>query len=111
MKSLDFKNVSISIYINHPVGLCGIKDLKHDLSIRYGPGTILKTIRFSMRLQSFTYPEIRSFFTKYVEGTTPIPYEEFFGYAGVKYSPKRNDGIYALVERHLALIKMAISLC
>ena len=34
-----------------------------------------------------TYPAVRGFFTKYVEGGTPIPYEYFFGFAGVKYTP------------------------
>lgn len=70
-------------------GVYGIKDLKHDLSIRYGPTNYFNENELFDEIAKLTYPEVRAFFTKYVEGTTPLPYEEFFGYAGVKYSPKR----------------------
>lgn len=77
-------------------GLYGIKDLKHDLSIRYGPNNYFNENELFDEIARLTYPEIRAFFTKYVEGTTPLPYEEFFGFAGVKYSPKREVASFTL---------------
>jgi predicted metalloprotease with PDZ domain len=40
-------------------------------------------------ITKLTYPEIRAFFSKYVEGNEMLPYETFFGMAGVKYIPKK----------------------
>jgi hypothetical protein len=39
-------------------------------------------------ITQLTYPEVKDFFTTYVQGTTPIPYEQFFGLAGVDFIPK-----------------------
>ncbi len=86
-------------------GAYGIKDLKHDLSIRYGPGNYFEDDSLFDEITKLTYPEIRSFFTKYVEGTTPIPYEEFFGYAGVKYSPKKETMAFTLGGAALSVNK------
>lgn len=86
-------------------GSYGIKDLKHDLSIRYGSTNYFKDDELFDEITRLTYPEIRTFFSKYVEGTTPIPYEEFFAYAGVKYSPKKETMAFTLGGASLTVNK------
>jgi predicted metalloprotease with PDZ domain len=70
-------------------GNYGIKDLKHDLSLRYGAENYFKEDELFDEITRLTYPEIRGFFSQYVEGNTPIPYEQFFGMAGVQYTPSK----------------------
>ncbi|MEP7320463.1 MAG: peptidase M61 [Saprospiraceae bacterium] len=70
-------------------GNYGIKDLKHDLSLKYGPENYFKEDELFDEITRLTYPEIREFFSTYVEGATPIPYEQFFGMAGVQYTPSK----------------------
>ncbi len=65
----------------------GFQDLKHDLSVKYGPENYFLDDELFDEIARLSFPETRAFFSKYVEGNTPIPYEEFFAYAGVKYTP------------------------
>jgi predicted metalloprotease with PDZ domain len=39
-------------------------------------------------IEKLTYPEIKEFLIKHVQGGEPIPYEKYFAFAGVRYSPK-----------------------
>ncbi|HSU26892.1 MAG TPA: hypothetical protein VLJ68_00800 [Chitinophagaceae bacterium] len=68
-------------------GKYGFPDLKHDLSVKYGPTNYFLDDELFDEITRLSFPEIRAFFTKYVEGTTPLPYEQFFAWAGVKYTP------------------------
>ncbi|MBO9659768.1 MAG: peptidase M61, partial [Chitinophagaceae bacterium] len=40
-------------------------------------------------IAKLTYPEVKAFLVKYVDGGTPIPYEEFFSIAGIDYLKKK----------------------
>jgi predicted metalloprotease with PDZ domain len=66
----------------------GLKDLKHDLGINYGKDKFFEDDTLFGVITQLTYPEVKDFFTTYVQGTTPIPYEQFFGLAGVDFIPK-----------------------
>lgn len=65
-----------------------LKDLKHDLAINYGTDRFFEDDSLFGVIQKLTYPEIGNFFSTYVAGTKPIPYEQFFSMAGVEYIPK-----------------------
>lgn len=77
-------------------GNYGVHNLKHDLSLLYGPKNYFNDDELFDKIASLTYPEVRTFFSKYVEGNLAIPYEEFFGYAGVKYIFKRETESFSL---------------
>jgi predicted metalloprotease with PDZ domain len=74
----------------------GEKNLKHDLSVRYGPTNYFKDDELFDEITRLTYPEIRDFFARYVEGNQAIPYEDFFGLAGIRYLPKKETMTYTL---------------
>lgn len=83
-------NACLDIYLNKlSGGNYGLKNLKHDLSVRYGPTNYFNDDELFDEITRLTYPEVRSFFSKYVEGNEMLPYETFFGMAGVKYIPKK----------------------
>ncbi len=66
----------------------GLKDLKHDLGVKYGKDKFFEDNELFDEIAKLTYPEIKDFLLTYVQGTTPIPYEKYFGFAGVDYIPK-----------------------
>lgn len=66
----------------------GLKDLKHDLGINYGKDKFFEDDTLFSVIGQLTYPEVKDFLTTYVQGTTPIPYDQFFGLAGVDFIPK-----------------------
>ncbi|MEP7256105.1 MAG: peptidase M61 [Ferruginibacter sp.] len=68
----------------------GIKDLKHDLSIKYGKDKFFEDEELFDVITEMTFPEIKDFFSTYVTGTQPLPYEQFFALAGVEYLPKES---------------------
>lgn len=68
-------------------GLYGMSHLKHDLGVKFGKDKYFKDEELFDVITALTYPEVRQFFADYVEGEKPIPYEQFFGYAGVMIEP------------------------
>ncbi|HMO62250.1 MAG TPA: peptidase M61 [Ferruginibacter sp.] len=79
----------LDIYLNTlSGGHYGLKNLKHDLSVRYGPENYFIDTELFDEITRLTFPEVRAFFTRYVQGNEALPYDEFFGYAGIKYIPK-----------------------
>lgn len=64
-------------------GAYGFRDLKQDLSIKFGKDQYFEDDKLFDVITALTFPEVREFFKTYVEGNTPIPYDKFFGYAGV----------------------------
>lgn len=65
----------------------GLRDLKHDLGVKYGKDKYFEDEQLFDEIEKLTYPEIKEFLLKYVQGSEPIPYETYFGLAGVKYIP------------------------
>lgn len=83
-------NACLDIYLEQlSEGNYGEHNLKHDLSLLYGPTNYFNDNELFDKITSLTFPEIRSFFSKYVEGNEALPYETFFGMVGIKYSPKK----------------------
>jgi len=83
-------NACLDIYLEQlSAGNYGLHNLKHDLSLKYGPTNYFKDDELFDEITKLTFPEVRSFFAKYVEGNESLPYENFFGIVGVKFIPKR----------------------
>ncbi len=74
----------------------GFKDLKHDLGIKYGKDKFFEDDELFDEIEKLTYPEIKEFLIKHVQGGEPIPYEQFFAYAGVQYIPKETVKAFSL---------------
>lgn len=64
-------------------GQSGILDLMKKLSEKYGKDKPFKDENLIPTIVELTYPEIQDFFDKYVTGSTPIPYDEFFSKVGL----------------------------
>ncbi len=66
----------------------GFKDLKHDLGVRYGKDKFFEDAELFDEIERLSYPEIKEFLMRHVQGGEPIPYDRYFGLAGVQYIPK-----------------------
>jgi predicted metalloprotease with PDZ domain len=65
-------------------GTMGILDLMKKLISKYGKDTPFEDDALIPEIVSLTYPEIQDFFEAYVDGNTPIPYDDFFAKVGVE---------------------------
>lgn len=66
-------------------GQYGIKNLKHDLSVKYGKDKFFEDEELFNVIANLTFAPVKDFFNNYIVGTKPLPYEEFFAMAGVEY--------------------------
>lgn len=80
-------------------GEMGILDLMKKLISRYGKDTPFEDENLISEIVDLTYPEIQDFFDKYVSGTTPIPYDEFFAKVGVEKTESLSETGYFLNGR------------
>ncbi|WP_396170560.1 peptidase M61 [Flavobacterium sp.] len=64
-------------------GQKGILDLMQKLTNEYGPKKPFNDSELFGKITELTYPEVGTFLTTYVSGTTPIPYEEYFSKMGI----------------------------
>jgi len=62
-----------------------LRDLKHDLGILYGKDKYFMDDELYDAIAKLSYPEIKTFLLTYVDGSKPVPYEEFFALAGIDY--------------------------
>ena len=83
-------------------GKYGLQDLKKDLMIMYGPKKPFKDHELFDVITSITYPEIRIFFSDYVEGSKKLPYRQFLGYAGYDYVEKYERKAPAMIGAALS---------
>jgi predicted metalloprotease with PDZ domain len=67
----------------------GLRNLKHDLGVKFGKDKYFNDDELFDEIAKLSYPEIKEFLITYVEGSKPIPYEDFFSLAGVNYFPKK----------------------
>ena len=72
-------------------GKMGLQELMRKLENFYGIEQPFKDDQLFDKITELSHPGIREFFTKYVEGPNPLPYEEIFAKAGIIYEkyPKR----------------------
>lgn len=68
-------------------GKYGIQALMDDLSKKFGKDEAFKDDEFFDLIADMTYPEVRKFFSLYVEGTNSLPLQDIFTQVGVLYSP------------------------
>lgn len=66
-------------------GKYGIQKLMQDLSRKYGKDRPFKDDKLFDEIAKLTYPEIRTFFKKYVEDTIPLPIPELCPKFGLTY--------------------------
>ncbi len=69
-------------------GKYGVQNLIADLSKNYGKDKPFKDDELFDIITKLTYPEIRTFFKRYVEGNEPLPLEESFASVGILYKAK-----------------------
>lgn len=90
-------NACLDIYLEKlSEGNYGLHNLKHDLSLKYGPTNYFEDDKLFDEIAALTFPETRAFFAKYVEGNEALPYDEFFGMAGIKYIPKKETNVITM---------------
>ena len=76
-------------------GETGLLDLMKKLSEKYGKDKPFKDEELINVIVELSYPEIQQFFDKYVTGSTPIPYNEFFEKVGlVEEDYETNTGYF-----------------
>jgi predicted metalloprotease with PDZ domain len=66
-------------------GKYGLRNLMTDLSKSYGKDRAFKDEELFDKIAQLTKPEIRNFFKKYVEGSSPLPLEDLFEKVGIIY--------------------------
>ncbi|MFT4984364.1 MAG: putative metalloprotease with PDZ domain [Flavobacterium sp.] len=64
----------------------GILDLMQKLANEYGVSKPFNDNELFAKITTLTYPEVGEFLTKYVAGTSPIPYVTYFAKVGVTKS-------------------------
>lgn len=83
-------NACLDLYLESlSEGNYGVHNLKHDLSLQYGPTNYFEDDKLFDEIARLTFPEVRGFFAKYVEGNEALPYEQFFNLAGINYYSKK----------------------
>ncbi|MDX5429299.1 MAG: PDZ domain-containing protein, partial [Bacteroidota bacterium] len=66
----------------------GIEDLLMKMMETYGKDTFFLDEDLFDILTDLSYPELREFFARYVEGAEPLPMEELLSLAGIEYQRK-----------------------
>lgn len=64
-------------------GKYGTQNLMKDLAKTYGKNISFKDDELFDKISTLTYPEIREFFKKHVEGPEPLPLNEVLGLVGI----------------------------
>lgn len=75
--------------LNWSEGNYDLAMLMKDLSGKYGSEKSFLDEDLFDDIESFTGPEIREFFIRYVEGAEPLPLEDCFDFAGIIYIDER----------------------
>ncbi|WP_114782685.1 M61 family metallopeptidase [Botryobacter ruber] len=68
-------------------GKYGLRNLMQDLARTYGKDVPFRDEELFDKITDLTFPEIREFFARYVEGSEPLPLEETFHKVGIVYEP------------------------
>lgn len=71
-------------------GKVGTQELMRELAKSYGKDRPFKDDELFDKITALTYPEIREFFRKYVEGSIPLPYADILSLAGLRYEKVAN---------------------
>ena len=74
-------------------GEYGLRNLMLDLSKTYGKDNAFRDEELFDRIAELTYPEVREFFERYVEGPEPLPLEATFRKVGIRYEPVTTERV------------------
>ncbi|GAC1426851.1 MAG: peptidase M61 [Flavisolibacter sp.] len=87
----------LDIYLLHlSKGKYGLRNLTLFLGKKYGLSRAFDDNSLFDEIAANTYPEIRTFFSKYVEGDSALPYDYFFNLAGIKYTANKEVKVFTL---------------
>ena len=70
----------------------GLREVILELSEAYGPDEAFDEAGFFDEFAERTYPEIQTFFERYVRDTQPLPLAETFAKVGIEYVPELRTG-------------------
>jgi predicted metalloprotease with PDZ domain len=70
----------------------GILDLMQKLSNEFGSSKPFSDDELFDKIVALTYPEVGTFLTTYVDGETPIPYDDYFAKVGVANTKIKKPG-------------------
>lgn len=87
-------------------GKHGVRDLMKDLSYKYGKNKPFKDDEIITEIVKMTNPKVGEFFTKHVEGATPIDYAVFFDKVGVNKQTSTQDCTYFIDRTGRPFISM-----
>ena len=73
-------------------GKRGLREVLLELASEYGPERAFDDATFFQTFTDMTYPEIGQFFRNFVQGTEPLPIEEYFEKVGIRYAAEINTG-------------------
>ncbi|MFD2247096.1 peptidase M61 [Pontibacter ruber] len=79
--SLDIRLLELS------GGKYSLRNLMQDLAKTYGKDKPFKDDELFDKITELTFPQIREFFAKYVEGPEPLPLQQTFRTVGIRYEP------------------------
>jgi len=77
-------------------GSYGLIDLLHELAKKYGAERSFLDEELFDEITTMTYPEIRDFFAKYVEGSSKLPYKEFLSIVGIDFGGGAQEKEFSL---------------
>jgi predicted metalloprotease with PDZ domain len=87
----------LDVYLLHlSDGMYGFRNLTYDLGVRYGKNRSFNDDELFSSIEELTYPEIGEFLKKHVSGSTPIPYDYYFGLAGIKHVAREERKVMSL---------------
>jgi predicted metalloprotease with PDZ domain len=97
-------NMCLDLYLlKLSEGKYGLQQLKAELGNKYGPDRSFNDAELFDIITEMTYPAIREFFAKYVEGPNKLPYKQFLSYAGYDYHDEYELEVPALIGAALQL--------
>ena len=76
-------------------GRSGLRELMLKLKEKYGVSRPFKDEQLIDDIVSMSHPEIKEFFTSYVEGAKPLPLQEYFGKIGWMYRDSLQDTVFS----------------
>ncbi len=79
---------ALDIYLLHlSDGAYSLRNLTYDLGVRYGRERYFNDDELFDEIGKLSYPEAKAFLMKHVQGGEPIPYDYYFGLAGIRFLP------------------------
>lgn len=67
-----------------------LKTVVFELCKKYGSNQSFDEITFIDEFVAMVHPDLKQFFTKYVEGKQPLPIEQYFKVIGIEYAKKKD---------------------